>query len=50
MLSVPAIVDGYIYVGLANSLQAPGGNGGALHRFDIQTGNIVASFQLGSGQ
>ena len=31
VLSVPAIVDGYVYVGLANDRTAPGSNGGAVH-------------------
>ncbi|MBL8238104.1 MAG: PQQ-binding-like beta-propeller repeat protein [Bryobacterales bacterium] len=44
VLSVPAVSQGFIYVGLANSQQAQGGNGGALHKIDIETGAIVASF------
>jgi outer membrane protein assembly factor BamB len=44
VLSVPAVTDGFIYVGLANYQQAQGGNGGALHKIDIQTGTIVNTF------
>jgi outer membrane protein assembly factor BamB len=49
VLSVPAVADGYIYVGLGNSLQAQGGNGGSLHKIDIQTGNIVNTFNWDLG-
>lgn len=44
VLSVPAVTNGFIYVGLANSQAAQGGNGGALHKIDITTGKIVATF------
>jgi outer membrane protein assembly factor BamB len=44
ILSVPAVVDGFIYVGVANYHAAQGGNGGALHKIDIQTGQIVKTF------
>jgi outer membrane protein assembly factor BamB len=44
VLSVPAVVDGFIYVGLANYHGAEGGNGGALRKIDIQTGKTVATF------
>jgi hypothetical protein len=37
ILSVPAVTDGFIYVGLANYHAAQGGNGGALHKIDITT-------------
>lgn len=52
VLSVPAVTDGYVYVGLANSQVAQGGNGGALHKIDIQTGQIVNTFNwnLGTAQ
>jgi outer membrane protein assembly factor BamB len=46
ILSTPAVVDGFIYVGLANS-HAPGvetSNGGTMLKVDITTGNTVASF------
>lgn len=49
VLSVPAIADGFIYVGLANSHQAQGGNGGALHKIDIQTGKTVQTFSWDLG-
>ena len=49
VLSVPSIADGYIYVGLANALQAQGGNGGALHKIDIRSGNIVSTFNWDLG-
>jgi outer membrane protein assembly factor BamB len=49
VLSVPAIVDGFIYVGLANDHQASGGNGGALHKIDIQTGKTVQTFSWNLG-
>lgn len=45
VLSVPAIVDGYIYVGLANSHDAIGANGGEFLKIDAQTGLTVASFK-----
>lgn len=40
VLSVPAIVDGYAYVGTANSHQAPGGNGGSLNKINLATGAV----------
>jgi outer membrane protein assembly factor BamB len=46
ILSTPAIVDGFIYVGLANS-HAPGvesSNGGTVLKIDITNGKTVASF------
>jgi outer membrane protein assembly factor BamB len=49
VLSVPAITDGFVYVGLANSQIAQGGNGGSLHKIDIQTGKIVNSFNWNLG-
>jgi outer membrane protein assembly factor BamB len=49
VLSVPAIANGYIYVGLANYQQAQGGNGGALLKIDIQTGSIVKTFSWNLG-
>lgn len=44
VLSVPAVVDGYIYVGVANSLTAPASNGGAFYKIDIAKGEIVNTF------
>ncbi len=49
VLSVPAVTDGFIYVGIANSQQAEGGNGGALHKIDIQTGTIVNTYSWNLG-
>jgi outer membrane protein assembly factor BamB len=49
VLSVPAISEGFIYVGLANSQQAAGGNGGALHKIDIETGQVVATYSWDLG-
>jgi outer membrane protein assembly factor BamB len=49
VLSVPAVTNGFVYVGLANSQQAQGGNGGALHKIDIQTGAIVNTFNWDLG-
>jgi outer membrane protein assembly factor BamB len=45
VLSVPAIVDGFVYVGLANSQAADGANGGQLLKIDVQTGTTVAKFE-----
>ncbi len=50
VLSVPAVVDGYVYVGLANDQRASGGNGGSLHKIDIPTGQVVATFRWDLGQ
>jgi outer membrane protein assembly factor BamB len=44
ILSVPAIVDGFIYVGLANSHDAQGSNGGSLQKYDIVTGNLICEY------
>jgi hypothetical protein len=44
VLSVPAVVDGYIYVGIANSHKAKAGNGGAFYKIDIQSGQITNTF------
>lgn len=51
VLSVPSIEDGFIYVGLANYQQTPdgSGNGGALHKIDIQKGAIVNTFAWNLG-
>ena len=49
VLSVPAICDGFVYVGLANFHQAAGGNGGALHKIEIQTGKTVNTFSWDLG-
>jgi len=44
VLSVPAVVDGFIYVGLANSHNAPGSVGGSLQKYELDTGKLVAEF------
>lgn len=44
ILSTPAVVDGFVYVGLANSLQATDANGGLLLKIDLATGKTAASF------
>jgi glucose dehydrogenase len=44
ILSVPAIVNGFIYVGLANSREAFGSNGGTLQKYDVNTGKLVDEF------
>ena len=49
VLSVPAVANGFVYVGLANCQAAQGGNGGALHKIDIQTGAIVSTFNWNLG-
>lgn len=49
VLSVPAVVDGFIYVGLANYQHAEGGNGGALHKIDIASGQTVQTFRWDLG-
>lgn len=51
VLSVPAVVDGFIYVGIANYHLAPdgSGNGGALHKIDIQTGKTVQTYAWNLG-
>ena len=45
VLSVPAIVDGFIYVGLANNLDAPNANGGQFLKIDIAAGEITQKFE-----
>ncbi|MBI1332905.1 MAG: hypothetical protein GC165_08495 [Armatimonadetes bacterium] len=44
ILSVPAVVDGFIYVGVANSHKAPGSIGGSILKINILTGEQMASF------
>jgi outer membrane protein assembly factor BamB len=44
VLSTPAIVDGFVYVGIANAHGAVGSNGGALYRIELATGTIAATF------
>src|SRR6516165_2186789 len=45
LLSVPAVVDGHIYCGLANTLDAPDANGGRFLKIDLATGSIVRDFR-----
>jgi len=44
ILSTPAVVDGYAYVGLANSLEAVMQDGGQFLKIELATGNIAATF------
>lgn len=44
ILSTPAVVDGYVYCGLANSLAAAAGNGGQFIKVDLATGQTVATY------
>lgn len=47
ILSTPAVVDGFIYVGLANPSglpQLPTGEGGAMLKIDIETGKTAGTF------
>lgn len=44
ILSTPAVVDGYVYVGLANSLEAAAQTGGQFLKVELATGNIVNTF------
>lgn len=45
VLSVPAIVDGMLYVGLANNHDLPGANGGKLLKIDLASGRTVAQYE-----
>src|ERR1700679_2234118 len=45
ILSVPALVEGKVYVGLANSSGTPGASGGQLLKIDAATGQTEAEFQ-----
>ncbi len=47
ILSTPAIVGGYIYVGTANGVREDGkmtSNGGMLHKIELSSGSIVNTF------
>src|SRR4051812_40680282 len=44
ILSVPAVSDGFIYVGLANSRELIGESGGTLLKIDLQSGQTTAKF------
>ena len=45
ILSVPAVTDGYAYVGVANSAASPGSNGGGLYKVNLATGATEARFE-----
>src|SRR5947209_4198051 len=45
VLSVPAIVDGFVYVGLANSHEVKDSNGGTFLKINAKTGETVAKFE-----
>ncbi len=44
VLSVPAVVQGFVYVGIANSRLAEGGNGGTLYKISLDSGAIAAHY------
>ena len=44
ILSTPAVVDGYVYVGLANSLEAAAQSGGQFVKIELASGKTVATF------
>src|SRR6266567_6662900 len=44
ILSTPAVADGYVYVGLANSLEAAAQNGGQFLKIDLATGQTSAQY------
>jgi outer membrane protein assembly factor BamB len=44
ILSIPSLVDGFIYVGLANSAHATGMVGGSFMKIDIASGTVAATF------
>ncbi|MGK7928978.1 MAG: PQQ-binding-like beta-propeller repeat protein [Spirulina sp.] len=44
ILSVPAIADGYVYVGLSNSQAAKGSNGGTFYKINIESGAIEREY------
>src|SRR5882757_4410119 len=44
ILSVPAVSDGFIYVGLANSRALVGELGGTLLKIDLASGSIISKF------
>jgi outer membrane protein assembly factor BamB len=45
VLSVPALVDGFVYVGLANSHDVKDSNGGTFLKIDVTTGKVAAKFE-----
>jgi outer membrane protein assembly factor BamB len=44
VLSVPAVCDGFVYVGVANTPSVAHALGGRLHKIELQSGQIVATF------
>jgi outer membrane protein assembly factor BamB len=44
ILSTPAIVDGFVYVGVANAHGAVGSNGGSFYKIELATGGTAAEF------
>lgn len=44
ILSTPAVVDGFVYCGLANSLDAVAQNGGQFIKVDVTNGTVVATY------
>jgi len=44
ILSTPAVVDGYVYCGLANSLAAAAQNGGQFIKVNLNTGQTEATY------
>jgi outer membrane protein assembly factor BamB len=44
ILSTPAVVDGYVYCGLANSLDAAAQNGGQFIKVELSSGKTVATY------
>ena len=44
ILSVPAVTEGFIYVGLANSRAVIGELGGSLLKIDLASGSTVAKY------
>ncbi len=44
ILSTPAVVAGFVYVGTANSHEAVGSNGGSFYKVELKTGAITAVF------
>jgi outer membrane protein assembly factor BamB len=50
IVSVPAVVDGTIYVGVANSSLAAAGRGGSLYAIDLLSGVIRSRFTFNTPQ
>ena len=45
ILSTPAVVDGCVFVGLANTLDVATQNGGQLLKIDLESGRTLARFE-----